>query len=875
MPARLLPRSTPNWAHRLLSALGSLLAGAGTLAGFLAQLPDPTRSQLWLAGFSSVVAAVLSFVALRESLRHSGASRSGTERAAADRSLLTATNLPPRTTRFVGRAEILESVDGVLHGPDSAGRPRSCVLWGLGGVGKTTTAVEYAYRSAGRYAITWLVRAERTPDLTEDLLELARALGVDVGSDAKAAMLTLLGELRARDDWLLIVDNAEDREVLAKYWPSGAAGDILITSRLADWHELVQPQDAIELEVLGLEDAVALLTQRTGDGDRAAAVTIARQLGRLPLALDHAASYVAQSRITLGHYERLLTSSLAQVLSRYTPDPRTGAVAGTWALSLARARELAPAADDLMSLLAMVAPEDFPRSLLTDHGSRLGGSLGRALAEPVSVDLAVGALAGYSLVKAQVDRIDVHRLVQAVVRLHLGRGTERSWLAKATALLCHAFPRQVADSATWPLCARLVAHVIAVQEHSERLRDARRPGGAVRNRIDEGLCELLDRAGGYLLERSSYADAEPLIASAVALRARFHGEESREHAQSLAHQARLFYRLATLEPARRSAATALVIQERVLGPRHEDLIDTLLWLGKILIEFSELDEAQRALERARAIARVVWDANDQRVVAVDEALGATLMRKGRPIEALAVMGQARAILVHHGGPAHLLATLDGAMGLVEIDIGFLRRDPSLVRRARDRLVRGVEVMAALYGDDHFVVTNLRDMLSLAHLRLGDHEAAHEVLVDVVAGYAKSVGDRHPSTALGRKRLGAALRGMGDHAAAGPLITDALEVYEQVYGPGHPYVAEALIELGLLHRDMGDGSTAESTLDRALRIMERNYGPAHPVVVSLLEDLADLAGDRDDEDAAAELRRRADRARAAVLAGDGQSEPSDR
>jgi hypothetical protein len=173
----------------------------------------------------------------------------------------------------------------------AAGRaPR--VLHGLGGVGKTQLAAEYAYRHAGDYPIRWWVPAEQPAAIAGRLVALARQLGIPEQTEQTQTVAALLGELGRRHDWLLVFDNAEDPHDLHPYWPStDLGGRVLVTSRNPNWQPLAA---TLPVDVLPRADAVAFLHRRTGlnpdDADR-----LAEALGDLPLALEQAAAYLDET----------------------------------------------------------------------------------------------------------------------------------------------------------------------------------------------------------------------------------------------------------------------------------------------------------------------------------------------------------------------------------------------------------------------------------------------------------------------------------------------------------------------------------------------------------------------------------------------------
>src|SRR4029077_14729206 len=183
---------------------------------------------------------------------------------------------------------------------------------GMGGVGKTSLAIEYAHRYRNLYAGVCWCPAETRTGLLSALATLAVTMGAataeeaDVEKLAKAA-LRRLAEQRAT--WLLLYDNVTAPDHIADLLPSAGAR-VLITSRFSDWGEVA---DEVALDVLPLEEAVALLQGRTDRSDAAGARMLAEALGCLPLALDHAAAYCRRSQMRFADYAKKASSIISTV----------------------------------------------------------------------------------------------------------------------------------------------------------------------------------------------------------------------------------------------------------------------------------------------------------------------------------------------------------------------------------------------------------------------------------------------------------------------------------------------------------------------------------------------------------------------------------
>jgi RNA polymerase sigma factor (sigma-70 family) len=327
--------------------------------------------------------------------------------------------------------------------------------------------LEYAHWHAAEYEIVWWIPAQRTTTAVAALGRLARQLGLQEQADQDEMVAELFGELRLRDRWLLIYDDAETPKQLEPLLPPGGGGHVLVTSRNPTWGRVAKP---LPLAVLRREESVALLGRRAGIQDVASAATLAEFLGDLPLALEEAAAYIDETKVGLTDYLRLARERTVELFGLDRPVADEQRVAAAWSMSLDQVRAQAPAAAALLDLCAFLAQDDIPRELPRRDPDRLPAPLAQAARDPLAYNEALRALGRYSLATVTPTALGVHLLVQVVVRARLGPEDERRWGEVAVGLLHESFPDRSWEVATWPACQRLLPHVLAAAEHTERLR---------------------------------------------------------------------------------------------------------------------------------------------------------------------------------------------------------------------------------------------------------------------------------------------------------------------------------------------------------------------------------------------------------------------
>jgi TIR domain-containing protein len=270
-------------------------------------------------------------------------------------------NVPARNPNFTGRGELLQALRGQLAETATGAIVQASAVHGLGGVGKTQLAVEYAHRYAADYDLVWWIAAEEPLVIPGRLAALARRLELRELPSLEEQVAAIFDELGQRDRWLLIYDNATEPPALGGLRPPAGGGHLLITSRNPAWRGVAA---TLGVDVLARGEAVDFLRQRTGSSDQATLERLAEALGDLPLALEQAAAYLEATSTSPADYLSLLGERAADLFALGEPSNYQQTIATTWSVSLERVREQTPVAEDVLQLCAFLAPDDIPRSML-------------------------------------------------------------------------------------------------------------------------------------------------------------------------------------------------------------------------------------------------------------------------------------------------------------------------------------------------------------------------------------------------------------------------------------------------------------------------------------------------------------------------------
>lgn len=714
-------------------------------------------------------------------------------------------------TLFKGRADELKAVrTSLLTRPAHATAVTSKqAIHGLGGVGKTRFAVEYAHRYGTEYSARLYANADTPSALASNLAALVHVLDLPEKEEKEQPKQLEAVErwLRMHAGWLLILDNvdtAEAQSAVNAAFKNLTTGHVLITSRLTDWGTGV---NAVELDVLSLPASTEFLLERTErkaetptaparqltatDPDDAKA--LAEELGRLALALEQAGAYICANRITFADYRQRLTEIERDVLTWFDPAvmkyPKSVAV--TWQASV---RKLHDEGRHLLNLLGWLAPDPIPVALIRTEPK-----------EPPHFPIedrerALRDLSAYSLAKwnATGDAVTVHRLVQDVTRARLAEPTRTESLKDALWAMdafVEGTPRQ--DSRAWNTV------YVPAEPH------VRYAGGvADALGIYAPTDRLLNQIGMYYLWAAKYREAE--------------------------HVCR----------------RALWMTEQSLGPDSLQVGSALSNLAAILTRTGRAADAIGLLHRAKTIETLAFGLGHPKIAGLLNEFAEAFREAGRFAEAEKAYRDALRIHENSGLPDRTEAALvmNNLAGFLS-HFGHLAEAESLCRRA-------LQMDEESQGPNNLdVARNLNTLgCTLTHAKkYGEAELLNARATAIVSAL---LGSDHPFVAVVLNNQADILRRTNRSAEALPLCRRALEIAEVAFGPVHESVATHLTMLGAVLFDLARDTDAAPVMSRAVEIDRAILGEYHPDAAIRLFNLAELHMKREQLLTAVPFMRRA-------------------
>jgi DNA-binding SARP family transcriptional activator len=698
-------------------------------------------------------------------------------------------NLPPRNRSFSGRDPLLAQIDrGLRESPDVARLVPAVALHGLGGVGKTQLALEYAHRRVAAGSTVWWIPADDPVTVSAGLVALARRLGLGEGADEQQSLHVLFVDLRRRPDWLLVFDNADSPEQVEEYLPFAGPGHVLVTSRNPAWGRLAS---TLAVPVFTRTESTTFLQARTrSTGAEREARTLgalADVVGDLPLALEQASAYVESTGMDVNDYVAIFTRRRPALAGRGRPDGDAHRLDTTWRLAFEGVSE-SPGAADFLLLCAHLAPESIPVGLLAPH-------LPLRSADPdddpaLAVADAVGQLLRYSLVDRDERGLRMHRLVQGAARDRSPRIERIACLRTAVDVLAAVAPSTPDDPRTWPVWERLPAHVLAVAGHAEAL--------GVRSPTLTGLLRSTAR---YLTSRASYPAA-----------------------------------IRTLELALRLVPD--------VGVRARIDAELLTDLGTVLDASGDVRAAVEAHRRALATLEADGDVPPLQIGRALARLGRALHCAGSGAVAVDELARALAILDEHGTP--------GETVLVLTDLGYAQWAAHELSASEESFCRALAAAESGGTADGPAAALALSGLGMVRQDRGDLEGALQLQTRVLATFEAVFGPTHPWVGETLDKIGYTLQLLGRLDESVAMSQRAVATLEQVFGVDDPRVGMALTNQGLALHLAGSLEEARAAQERALQMLLTAYDDGHVHVQLARRRLAAVLLDLDDPERAAAL-----------------------
>jgi tetratricopeptide (TPR) repeat protein len=646
-------------------------------------------------------------------------------------------NIPyERNPLFTGREEVLKRLHTALKAGKTTALTQPQAISGLGGIGKTQTAVEYAYRYEDNYDFIFWVKAESRESLNSDFVSIATLLDLPQKQEQEQNRIVEAVKRWFQDNigWLLIFDNADDLAMVQGFLPSGGKGHLLLTTRAYATGRMAQ---RIEVAKMESEEGTLFLLHRTTILDANAAMedatradqqtarTIVQAMDGLPLALDQAGAYIEETSCGLQGYLQLYQAQGTRLLKERGelvsdhPDP----VATTWSLSFKNVEQVNAAAAELLRFCAFLAPDAIPEELFTESAADLGPTLEPVAADPSRFNVAIRELLKYSLVQRdpESNTLSIHRLVQEVLKDQMDEETQHNWTERAVRAVSRVFPHP--EYSNWDRCRRYLLHAQVCSTLIEQWK-----------LLFTEAAILLNDMGYYLWQRGEYEQVESLHQRALAINEEVLGPEHVDTATSLVHLAFFYNNQGQYEKAEPLFQRALDIYEKVLGPEHPYTATAVVNLAFLYRNQGQYELAEPLYQRALAIR--------ERVLGPEHPDTANSLNN--------------------------LAVLYRSQGKYELAEPLYQRALAISEKILD-------------PDDPTIAIRLNN-LAVLYQAQGKYELAEPLYLRALAIYEKVLDPDHPNTASSLNNLASLYQAQGKYELAEPLYQRAQAIRERRQNP---------------------------------------------------------------------------------------------
>lgn len=674
-------------------------------------------------------------------------------------------NVPySRNPHFTGREELLNQLSQRLtpagpNDPAKIGRvalTHPQAIKGLGGIGKSQIAVEFAYRSRdlGRYRHTLWVNAATEETIIASLREIAELLP-SFSAKSETNLRKLVEAIKrwleqCTLQWLLIfdnVDNVDSLPVIQEYLPQEGNGSVLITTRA---NAVGSFAASLEVEKMGLIEGTQFLLHRTQRFDQASdevaneATNVVIALDCFPLALDQAGAYIEETECSFSSYLQFYQTHRKKLLLRrglQTTD-YPDSVATTWSLSFQKVEQANPAAAELLRLCAFLAPDTIPEELIRNGVSCWSPKLKQVAADPFKLNMAFEELLKFSLMRRQpeTETLSIHRLVQAVLKDVMKRGKQRQWAERVVQAVSSMFPN-AKDATTWPQCLRYLSQSQACQS---LIKDY--------EIINVAAMSLQTATATYLQKLALYTVAEPLYQYALEISKQLTGMDHPATVLCLDYLAMLYRDQGRYEQAEQLWIQALEISRRVCGMDYSTTAICLKNLAMLYKDQRKYEQAEQLWLQALESCKNVWGNSPYTLECFDN-LAMLYGGQGKYEQAEHMSQQALAGCEHleeylkeqgwEEKASLIIASLSKQTALITLSIIYQYQEK--YEQAEPLAQQALENSERVLGSDHPEVANNLKALAMLYIYQGKSQQAELLLHRALEISERVLGSDHPDT----------------------------------------------------------------------------------------------------------------------------------
>ena len=735
-------------------------------------------------------------------------------------------NVPfPSNQFFVGRDELIKTIHEQFK---SSG---IIALTGMGGIGKTRLAIEYFYQYQESFKKVLWTNANSELSLQDGFCEIAKVIKLPVAGDKDVNTIvdSVKHWLFSNQDWLLILDNLDDLNLIHKYIPLNPKGKVLVTTLKNATGSVAYnlPIYKIELDaaILLLMKRAKLTQQSSVDKsipDYESAKQIVLELDCLPLALDQAGAYIEETNCGLEGYYQLyqqIGKRLRAKRGDIAPD-HPESVSQTVTLSFEKIKETNVSASELLIICSFFSSLNIPEEFFKEGSNSLGDNIRLLINTPGCFDEAVAEINKYSLLtrNSRNKSFDIHRIVQDVIKDVLSDVDKKIWIERIINTFSNLFPEVKYEN--WLKCERLVSHTDAIIHLINSYQIISAEAG-----------NILNRTGQYLTVRGQYSNVETILLKSIDIYEQVFEKIHPIVATCLNNLADVYYDQGHFNQAEPLYARAYEIRKLCFNNKHPDIAESLNNLAVVYQAKGHYLKAEPLLLEALEIYKQYFGDDHLNVGTTLYFLAGLYLDQGYYRKAEPLFERSLEIKKRHLGEVHP----DVASGLNNFAELYLSQGN--YTKAEQLYKAALEICKFCLGDNHPNIAANMNNLAVLYRRIGDFDKAAQLYEKALDIWKKCFGNNHLCVATGLNNQGELYKDQGEYAKAKSQIERALEIREYFLGEDHPDIANSLSNLASLYQLQGDYDLAEQLIEKALAIRKKCFGDNHPDVASCLNNLA--------------------------------------
>ncbi|KAF8545135.1 hypothetical protein BDD12DRAFT_786467 [Trichophaea hybrida] len=743
----------------------------------------------------------------------------------------------PPNPDFCGRAGLLDEMHQIFQPPNGKTKREVIILHGMGGIGKTQIALEYAYRHGTSYHyVFWLDAKDMTalgtsgriiveklmhqrikkcpsaPDFTKISSELGMPGCLDSLGNINYDELKSPWNVAKRwfaevgnEQWLLLIDNNDDLDSvdLLEVLPSCNWGHVIVTSRREElaFHGHSIPVEEIDDGLGLLLKGIKLKHEDLSKDDLNYASRIVLQLGSFPLALVHAASHMFAKKVDFETYLGRLDKNF---MGTFGEIPKVGVYRKggvfTWELSY---QELGSSAARLLHLCAFLSNEDIPDELLQGGEDVAGEWLSAD-----ELENAIEELLTFSFVKRKMlsgKSISMHPIVHRWTREHLEANLRREKASEAIRLVASVLEIGNAERTPlyWGFERRIRNHLNLCSQHIS------------------DYCVDVEK---YPLNKETYVAIHRL--------GQTHGFWNNYELSIIAYE------------------TALIGLQNTVGEDHKQTINVVSSMALTLDEKAEYDNALKWYQRALDGYEKNLGHDDTSILNTFNNMGKVFRKKGEYKKALDCYQRALDGYEKTLGRDHI-STLNTVNNMASVFDNQGEYDKAL-----EWYQRALDGYEKTLGRDHISTLDTVYNMAIVFNSQGEYEKALEWYQRALDGYEKTLGRDHISTLDTVYNMAIVFNSQGEYEKALEWYQRALDGYEKTLGRDHISTLNTVYNMAIVFNSQGEYEKALEWYQRALDGYEKTLGRDHISALNTVYNMAIVFNSQGEYEKALEWYQRA-------------------